>query len=150
MRLWGGEPYDIDTDALYLSYSVRNTGRAAASPTRAVLLTTTDLFAEDPSFQSLAVRPVPALEPGDSLFFDAIRVPFDELVPGSNNYFALVVLPVDEEDPDLVDNNRGGARDYTTIFLSDGGRIQTTCTGFERDVRAWYPGPTAGTTVGAS
>ena len=144
LRLWGGESYDIDTDALYLSYSVRNSGRVAASPTRAVLLTTTDLFSEDPSFQSLGSRPVPALEPGGSRFFDTIRVSFDELVAGSNNHFALVVLPVDEEDPDLVDDNEGGAVDYTTVFLSDERRIPTTCTGFERETRPGTPDPLFG------
>ena len=144
LLLWGGESRDIDTDALYLSYSVRNAGRVAASPTRAVLLTTTDLFSEDASFQSLGTRPVPGLEPGGSRFFDTIRVPFDELVAGSNNYFALVVLPVAEEDPDLVDNKKGGAVDYTTVFLSDGRRIATTCTGFERDIEPGTPDPLFG------
>ena len=133
MLLWGGEPYDIDTDALYLSYIVRNTGCVAASPTQAVLLTTTDLFSDTDPFRPLATRSVPALEPSGSRFFDTIRVPFDELVPGSNNYFALVVLPVDEEDPDLVASNKGGDVDYTAVFLSDGHRIPSTCTGFERD-----------------
>ena len=141
MRLWGGQPYDVDSDALYLSYSVRNTGRVAASPTRAVLLTTTDLFSEDASFQSLGGRPVPGLEPGGSRFFDTIRVPFEKLVAGSNNYFALVVVPVAEEDPDLVDDNRGGAMDYTAVFLSDERRIPTTCSGFERDTEPGTPDP---------
>ena len=131
--LWGGEPYDIDTDVLYLSYIVRNTGRVSASPTRAVLLTTTDLFSESVSFQPLATRSVPTLEPSGSRFFDTIRVPFDQLVPGSNNYFVLVVLPVAEEDPGLVNSDKGGAVDYTAVFLSDGYRIPTTCTGFRRD-----------------
>ena len=131
--LWGGEPYDIDTDALYLSYIVRNTGRVAASPTQAVLLTTTDLFSDTDPFRPLATRSVPALEPSGSRFFDTIPVSFDDLVPGTNNYFALVVLSVAEEDPDLVDSNKGGAVDYTAVFLSDGHRIPTTCTGFERD-----------------
>ena len=132
MLLWGGETYDIDTDALYLTYIVRNTGRVAASPTQAILLTTTDLFSDTAPFRRLAVRSVPALEP-TGRFFDTISVSFDELVPGSNNYFALVVRPVAEEDPDLVDSNKGGAVDYTAVFLSDGHRIPTTCTGFRRD-----------------
>ena len=132
LRVWGGTSYDVDTDAVYLSYNVWNSGSVEASPTRAVLLTTTDLFSEDPTFQPLNDRPVPALEPAGSRFFDTIRVPFDELVPGSNNYFALVVLAVAEEDPELVDNNEGGAIDYTAVFLNDGHRIPTTCTGFER------------------
>ena len=133
MLLFGGDTYDIDTDALYLTYIVRNTGRVAASPTEAILLTTTDLFSQTVPFRPLATRSVPALEPSGSRFFDTIRVPFDELVPGSNNYFALVVRPVAEEAPDLVDSNKGGTVDYTAVFLSDGHRIPTTCTGFERD-----------------
>ena len=144
LRLWGGEAYDVGTDALYLSYSVRNAGRVSASPTRAVLLTTTDLFSEDASFHRLAIRPVPALESAGSRFFDTIRVPFDELAAGSNNYFALVVLPVAEEDPDLVENNKGGAVDYSAVFLNDGNRIPTTCTGFERDTEPGIPDPLFG------
>ena len=144
LRLWGGASYDVGTDAIYLSYNVWNSGRVAASPTRAVLLTTTDLFSEDATFQSLGARPVPALEPAGSRFFDTIRVPFDELVTGSNNYFALVVLAVAEEDPDLVDSNEGGAVDYTAVFLSDGNRIPTTCTGFERGTERGTPDPLFG------
>ena len=128
MLLLGGEPYDIDTDALYLTYIVRNTGRVAASPTQAVLVTTTDLFSDTDPFRRLATRSVPALEPSGRSF-DTIRVSFDDLVPGSNNYLALAVLPVAEEGPD----GRGSLRDYTAVFLTDGHRIPTTCTGFERD-----------------
>ena len=131
MLLWGGETYDIDTDALYLTYIVRNTGRVAASPTEAILLTTTDLFSQTIPFRPLSTRSVPALEPNGSRFFDTISVSFDELVPGSNNYLVLVVRPVAEEDPD----GRGGVEDYTAVFLSDGHRIPTTCTGFERDTK---------------
>ena len=128
MLLLGGETYDIDTDALYLSYIVRNTGRVASSRTEAVLLTTTDLFSDTDPFRPLATRSVPALEPSGSRFFDTIRVPFADLVPGSNNYLALVVRSVAEEAPDSR-----SLRDYTAVFLSDGRRIPTTCTGFERD-----------------
>ena len=144
LLLWGGESYHIGQDELYLSYVVRNTGRVSASATRAVLLTTTDLFSEDADFRRLAVRAVPALEAGGSRFFDTIRVPFDRLARGSNNYFALVVQPVDEEDPDRVASNEGGAVDYTTVFLSDGNRIPTTCTGFERNTRPGTPDPLFG------
>ena len=132
--LGGGKPHDIETDALYLSYGVRNTGRVAASSTRAVLLTTTDLFSENASVQTLAARSVPAMEPSGG-YFDTIRVSFDDLVPGSNNYLVLVVLPVAEEDPDLVDSENGGAVDYSAVFLSDGRHIPTTCTGFKRDTK---------------
>ena len=135
---------DIDTDELYLSYTVRNTGRVASSATQAVLLTTTDLFSEDAPFARLAVRPVPALEPGGSRFSDTIRVPFDQLVRGSNNYFALVVLPVDEEDPDLVATDAAGAADYTAVYLSNGNRIPTTCTGFRRNTVPGTPDPLFG------
>ena len=144
--LWvgGGRTYDIDTDELYVSYVVRNPGQVASSPTRAVLLTTTDLFSEDAPFERLAVREVPALEPGKSRFFDTVRVPFNELVRGSNNYLALVVLAVDEEDPDLVANNDGGAVYYEAVFLDDRRRIPTTCTGFRRSTRPGSPDPLVG------
>ena len=138
--LLGGASRDIDTDALYLSYVVRNTGRVAASATEAVLLTTTDLFSDTDSFRPLASRSVPALEPGGSRFFDTIRVPFHDLVPGSNNYLALVVRAVAEEDPD----SGGGDVDYTAVFLSDGHGIPTTCTGFERATRPRTPDPLFG------
>ena len=144
LRLRGGERYDIGTEFLYLSYSVWNTGRVAASPTEAILLTTTDLFSEDPSYRRFEGRPVPALEPGGSSFSDTLRIPFDVLVPGSNNFFVLVVRSVDEEDPDLVDRNRGGAVDYTAIYLSDESRIPTTCTGFERNVERGTADPLFG------
>ena len=133
MLLLGGETYDIGTDALYLTYIVENTGRVAASPTEAILLTTTDLFSDADPFRRLATRPVPALEPSGSRFFDTIRVAFDDLLPGSNNYLVLVVRPVAEEDPDLVDSSGGGAVDYTAVFLTDEDGIPTTCAGFERD-----------------
>ena len=141
MLLLGGETYDIDTDELYLTYIVRNTGRVAASPTEAILLTTTDLFSDADPVRRLATRPVPALEPSGSRFVDTIRVAFDDLVAGSNNYLALVVRPVAEEDPDLVGSNRGGALDYTAVFLSDGDDIPTTCAGFERDTEPGTPDP---------
>ena len=141
MWLLGGETYDIDADALYLTYLVENTGRVAASPTEAILLTTTDLFSDADPWRRLDTRPVPALEASGSRFFDTIRVAFDDLVPGSNNYLALVVRPVAEEDPDLVDSNRGGAVDYTAVFLSDGDGIPTTCAGFERDTEPGTPDP---------
>ncbi|MCY4515291.1 MAG: S8 family serine peptidase [Candidatus Tectomicrobia bacterium] len=144
LRVWGGTSYDIGTDTLYLSYNVWNSGLVAASPTRAVLLTTTDLFSEDTSFRSLAARPVPALEPGGLRFSDTIRVPFDKLARGSNNYFALVVLAVAEEDPDLVDKNEGGAVDYSAVFLSNRNRIPTACTGFERGTEPGTPDPLFG------
>ena len=137
MLLWGGETYDIGTDALYLSYIVRNRGRLAASPTQAVLLTTTDLFSAADPYRRLATRSVPALAPGDSRFFDTIRVSFDDLVPGSNNYLVLALPLVDEEDPD----GRGIATDYSAVFLTDGHRIPTTCTGFSRDTRPGVPDP---------
>ncbi len=140
MLLFGGQPYDIDTDALYLTYIVRNAGRVSASPTQAVLLTTTDLFSDTDPFRRLATRSVPALEPSGSRFFDTIRVPFDLLVPGSNNYFALVVRSVAEEDLD----SRGGDVDYTAVFLSDEHRIPTTCTGFSRDTAPGTPDPLFG------
>ena len=133
MLLLGDETYDIDTDALYLTYIVKNTGRVATSPTEAVLLTTTDLFSDADPYRPLAIRSVPALEPNGSRFFDTIRVSFDDLISGSNNYLTLVVLPVAEEDPDLVDSDRGGAVDYTAVFLTDGHGIPITCAGFERD-----------------
>ena len=141
LRLWGEEMDGVGTDDLYLSYDVWNEGRVAASPTVAILLATTDLFSEDAPFLRLAVRPVPALEPGGSRFFDTVRIPFDALERGRKTYFALVVRPVPEEDPDLVDRNRGGAADYTAVFLSDGNRIPTTCTGFERRTRPGTPDP---------
>ena len=141
MWISGGETYDVDADALYLTYIVRNAGRVAASPTEAILLTTTDLFSDADPARRLATRPVPALEPSGSRFVDTIRVAFDDLVAGSNNYLALVVRPVAEEDPDLVDSNRGGAVDYTAVFLSDGDGIPTTCSGFERDTEPGTPDP---------
>ena len=141
LRLWWGVPYGVGTDALYLAYSVWNSGRVGASPTQAVLLTTTNLFDEDAEFRRLVVRPVPALEPGDSRFFDTVRIPFDALDRGRKNYFALVVRSVAEEDPDLVDRNRGGAVDYTAVFLSDGNRIPSTCTDFERRTEPGAPDP---------
>ena len=141
LRLWGGEFYDIGTDALYLYYSVWNSGLVAASPTQAILFTTPDLFSEDAPFERLAARPVPALEPGGSWFSDTVRIPFDALARGSNNYFVLVVRPVAEEDPYLADNNQGGGFDYATVFLTDGNRIPTTCTGFERDTEPGAPDP---------
>ena len=141
MLLLGGETYDIGTDALYLTYIVRNTGRVAASPTEAILLTTTDLFSDADPARRLATRPVPALEPSGSRFVDTLRVAFDDLVAGSNNYLALVVRAVAEEDPDLVDSNQGGAVDYTAVFLSDEGGIPTTCAGFERDTEPGTPDP---------
>ena len=144
LRLRGGERYDIGREFLYLSYRVWNIGRVAASPTEAILLTTTDLFSEDRTFRRFEARPVPALEPGGSSFSDTLGIPFDVLVPGSNNFFYLVVRPVDEEDPDLVDRNRGGAWDYTAVFLSDESRIPTTCTGFERGVEPGTPDPLFG------
>ena len=138
MLLLGGETYDIDRDALYLTYIIRNTGRVAASPTQAVLLTTTDYFSDTAPFQRLAVRPVPALEPSGRSF-DTIRVPFHDLVPGSNNYLVLVVPPVAEEAPDSR-----SVRHLDAVFLSDGHRIPTTCTGFERDTRPGTPDPLFG------
>ena len=136
MLFSGGEPYDIDTDALYLAYVVRNTGRVAASPTEAALLTTTDYYSENRQFRRLtAWRPVPALEPsGRSV--GTIRVPFRDLVPGSNNYLVFVVSPVAEEAPDS-----GNVRDLTAVFLTDGRRIPTTCTGFTRDTQPGTPDP---------
>ena len=136
MLLLGGETYDIDVDALYLTYIVRNTGRVAASPTEAVLVTTTDLFSDTDPFRRLATRSVPALEPSGSRFFDTVRVSFDDLVPGSNNYLALAVLPVAEEAPDSR-----SLRDYTAVFLTAGHRIPTTCTGFSRDTEPGTPDP---------
>ena len=139
MLLLGGETYDIDTDALYLTYIVRNTGRVAASPTRAALYTATDYFSENPQLRRLtAWRPVPALEPSGRSF-DTIRVPFEDLVPGSNNYLVLVVPPVAEEAPDSR-----SVRNLDAVFLSDGHRIPTTCTGFERDTRPGTPDPLFG------
>ena len=138
MLLLGGETYDIDRDALYLTYIIRNTGRVAASPTQAVLLTTTDYFSDTAPFQRLAVRPVPGLEPSGRSF-DTIRVPFEDLVPGSNNYLVLVVPPVAEEAPDSR-----SVRYLDAVFLSDGHRIPTTCTGFERDTRPGTPDPLFG------
>ena len=140
MQLSGGETYDIDTDALYLTYIVRNRGRVAASPTRAVLVTTTDWFSAAGPYRRLATRSVPALEPGGSRFVDTIRVSFDDLVPGSNNYLVLALALVAEEDPD----GRGVAMDYSAVFLTDGHRIPTTCTGFSRDTRPGTPDPLFG------
>ena len=137
MLLLGGETYDIDTDALYLSYIVRNRGRVAASPTEAVLLTTTDLFSDADPYRRLATRSVPALAPNGSRFFDTVRVSFDDLIPGSNNYLVLALPPVAEEDPD----GRRIAVDYTAVFLTDEYRIPTTCTGFSRDTRPGTPDP---------
>ena len=134
--LSGGETYDIDTDALYLTYIVRNRGRVAASPTEAILVTTTDLFSDaDPYRRLTDWRPVPALEPGGRSL-DTIRVSFDDLVPGSINYLVLVIPPVAEEAPDS-----SNLRDYTAVFLTDGSRIPTTCTGFSRDTRPGVPDP---------
>ena len=144
MWVGGGRSYDIDTEELYLSYVVRNPGQVASSPTRAVLLTTTDLYSEDAPFERLAIREVPALEPGKSRFFDTIRVPFSKLVRGSNNYLVLVVLAVDEEDPDLVASNDGGAITFEAVFLNNRSRIATTCTGFRRNTRPGTPDPLFG------
>ena len=141
LRLWGGATYDLGTDALYLTYTVKNIGRVAASPTHAVLLTNTDLFSDTDPFRRLAVRQVPALQPAGSRFADTIRVAFDLLVRGSTNYFALVVLPVAEEDPDLLQDNDGGTASYSAIFLSDQRRVRTTCTGFSRQTRAGTADP---------
>ena len=141
MLVLGGEPYGIDTDSLYLTYIVQNTGRIAASPTQAVLLTTTDLFSGTDPFRRLAVRPVPALEPSGAQFSDTIQVRLSDLVPRSNNYFALVVSPVPEEDPDLAGSGKDGAVNYTAVFLGDGHRIPTTCTGSRRDTRPGVPDP---------
>ena len=136
MLFYGGESYDIDRDALYLTYVVRNTGRIAASSTSVVLLTTTDFFSETRQFQRLADRPVPALEPsGRSV--GMLRVPFRDLAPGSNNYLVLVLPLVAEEDPDA----RGNIGDLTAVFLSDGQGIPTTCTGFTRDTEPGTPDP---------
>ena len=140
MLLSGGETWDIDTDALYFTYIVRNRGRVAASPTEAVLVTTTDLFSDADPYRRLATRPVPALEAGGSRFLDTVRVPFDALVPGSNNYLVLAIPLVAEEDPD----GRRVAVDYSAVFLTDGSRIPTTCTGFSRDTRPGVADPLFG------
>ena len=124
----GGEPYNIGADGLYLSYLVRNTGRVAASATRAVLFTTTDLFSDSDPLRRLAERPVPALGPNDSRFYDTVRVPFDQLIPGSNNYLLIYVVPVPEEDPDVA----GSAYGFDAVHLTRDGRIPVTCAGFER------------------
>ena len=139
MLFFGGEPYDIDTDALYLAYVVRNTGRVTASPTETALLTTTDYYSENPQFRRLTDwRPVPALEPSE-LSVGTIQVPFRDLVPGSNNYLVLRVSPVTEEAPDTKSR-----RDLIAVFLTDGRRIPTTCTGFTRGTQPGSPDPLFG------
>ena len=126
--LGGGEPYNIGADELYLSYLVRNTGRVAASATQAVLFTTTDLFSDTDPLRRLLERPVPALGPNDSRFYDTVRVPFDELVPGVTNYLMIYVFPVAEEDPEVA----GSAYGFDAVHLTPDGRIPVTCAGFER------------------
>ena len=138
MLFYGGEPYDIDRDALYLTYVARNIGRVTASPTQAILETSTDLFFRTAPVRRLAEWPVPALEP-DGVSFDTIRVSFDDLVPRSNNYLRLMIPPVPEEAPDSRSR-----RDRIAVFLSDGQGIPTTCTGFERDTRPGTPDPLFG------
>ena len=133
----GGEPYNIGADGLYLSYRVRNTGRVAASATRAVLFTTTDLFSSADPLRELAERPVPALGPNDSRFYDTFRVPFDELVAGTNNYLLVYVVPVAEEDPDVA----GYAYGFDAVHLTRDGRIPVICAGFERTAEPGAPDP---------
>ena len=141
LLFYGSDPYHIDADALYLTYIVENIGRVAASPTQAVLGTSTDfedLLSRTESLRQLAVRPVQALELGE-WSFDTVRVPFDDLVPGSNNFFGLVISPVAEEAPDAR-----SLRDATAVFLTDGHGIPTTCAGFARDTRPGTPDPLFG------
>ena len=118
----------VEKNTITLTVTVFNNGAAAASPTQAVLATTT-LGARARAIASL---PVNALEPND-WFTGTVRVPFNRLVPGANNFFILRVAPVAEEDPALVAIGDGGAVSYEGVFLTDGNRIPTTCTGFERD-----------------
>ena len=129
----------IEQDAVTLTIRVFNFGTAAASSTRAVLSTTT-LVAPA---QELTSLPVPALEPHDRLGA-RVRVPFNRLVPGTNNFFVLRVAPVPEEDPALLAMDEGGAVRYQAVFLTDGNRIPTTCTGFERDTEPGTPDPLFG------
>ena len=129
----------IEKNAITLTILVINTGGAAASSTQAVLATTT---AGVPPRQ-LASLPVHALEPND-WFIGTIRVPFNELVPGANNFFFLRVASVAEEDPAVVGSGRGGAVRYTAVFLTDGNRIPTTCTGFRRDTEPGTQDPLFG------
>ncbi|MDE0206704.1 MAG: putative Ig domain-containing protein, partial [Candidatus Tectomicrobia bacterium] len=133
----GGEPYNIGADELHLSYLVRNTGRVAASATRAVLFTTTDLFSDADPLRRLAGRPVPALGPNDSRFYDTVRVPFDALVPGANNYLLIYVVPVPEEDPEVA----GYAYGFDAVHLTHDGRIPVSCAGFERTAEPGAPDP---------
>ena len=126
----------IEQDAVALTFLVFNNGTAAASPTQAVVGTTTPGAAP----RALSSLPVQALAPKD-FFVGTVRVPFDELVPGANNFFILSVAPVPEEDPALLAMDEGGAVGYEVVFLTDENRVPTTCTGFERDTEPGTPDP---------
>ena len=131
----------IEEDAVTLTIFVRNTGDADASPTNAVLRTTTSLLSPDPRRRKVvgSLR-VPGLQakPYD-VFIGEFRIPFNELVPGTTNFFILKVEEVPEEDPLLVDIGEGDA--VTGFFLTAGNRIRTTCTGFQRRTEPGTPDP---------
>ena len=120
----------LERDAVSFVVHVTNIGDVAASSTRAVLYTTTDdLFSSSPDLTRLYDLRVPALGQGDWWLSKPIQVPFDDLVRGKNNYFYFCARAAPGEDPALVGC---GAVDYTAVFLTDGNRIPTTCTGFRR------------------
>ena len=133
---FGTQQEAIEADALNFTVLVSNTGTAAASPTEAVLSTTTDLFSPGQEVGSLLVHPLPS----EGWFIGEIRVPFSELASGTN-FFILEVEAVPEEDPALVEKGDGGAVAFTGFFLTADNRIRTTCTGFARDTEPGTPDP---------
>ena len=132
----------LEEDAVNFVVYVTNIGDVAASSTRAVLYTTTDdLFSSSPDLTGLKVLRVPALEQGGWWLSAPIWVSFKHLVGGKNNYFYFCARAASGEDPALVGC---GAVDYTAVFLTDGNRIPTTCTGFRRDTEPGTQDPLFG------
>ena len=134
--------HGLEEDAVNFVVYVTNIGDVAASSTRAVLYTTTDdLFSSSPDLTGLEVLRVPALGQGGWWLSDLIQVSFNDLVRGKNNYFYFCARAAPGEDPALVGC---GAVDYTAVFLTDGNRIPTTCTGFRRDAEPGTQDPLFG------
>ena len=132
----------LEEDAVSFVVYVTNIGDVAASSTRAVLYTTTDdLLSSSPDLAGLEVLRVPALEQGGWWLSAPIWVSFKDLVRGKNNYFYFCARAASGEDPALVGC---GAVDYTAVFLTDGNRIPTTCTGFSRDTEPGTQDPLFG------
>ena len=132
----------LEEDAVSFVVHVTNIGDVAASSTRAVLYTTTDdLFSSSPDLTGLDVLRVPVLEQGGWWLSGPIWVPFNDLVRGKTNYFYFCARAAPGEDPALVGC---GAVDYTAVFLTDGNRIPTTCTGSRRDTEPGTQDPLFG------